>query len=374
MTTKGPACLLSIWCLILILAACSTNSLAPESTQPLDWSDMSGQLNGDVYAIPDGFAVCGGLLYRENTFYSFEQGTLAALPTAFFTSHVECAGEDIALSFAWCQYDGRIYLAEEQASNVRCSIEPIPGCTTAVMCKLFNRDSLDYGSYALCDLETDSMELLFPDIISAHHIRQLEISSDLTKAAFVTHEGGYCFDGEQVIDLAVLCSVEKEETFLFGTRWLGDELLFTVTDCTIHLAPRVDCFLYHCEDGKWEQTMADIPQYVQGYQDNGLMIHGNYATLVTAGTLCVLDLRTGRQYDTELNADGLYSIAEIGGGLIVTVGKDGQVTLLNDGMIIKQENVGLTPDLGVGCFSANGLLTIEFMLADDVVFYQIPTS
>lgn len=355
------ACILAIGC--LLLAGCAPKT---EATEPSDPQGVTiHRSGGRIYNIPEGYEPVAGLFFRDSSFYAFDSGDLTPVETAVFDGTVPALGW--ALGFAWCVYGGEIILTDVQTDD-RCTVEAIPGCTQAVLCRV-ETEQPECGRYALCSLDTGAVEWLFPEELGDYDIRLLEVSPDVSRVVFTTDSGVYACDG-QITDLAAAGGAPSGRRL--GVRFVGEDVLLIAIDAET-LEPQVSCYL--CSGGQWRQTASDMPLYVQGYQEEGLQFHRTQATFTKDGSLWTLDLRTGAQTDTGLSASGLYHVTETQDGWLVALAEDGLATVLLDGgTVMVQVKTGLTPDLGASCFACGDALDLVYVQDGGVCVYQIPVA
>lgn len=355
------ACMLAISCLLLAGCAPKIDASEPSASQGVTIHRSGGQ----VYDIPEGYELVAGLFFRDGSFYAFDSGDLTPVETAAFTGTVPELGWP--LGFSWCAYDGEIILADIRTDD-RCTVEAIPGCTRAVLCRM-ETDQPECGRYALCALDTGAVEWLFPEVLEDYDIRLLEVSPDMNRVVFTTDAGVYACDG-QVTDLASASGAPTGRRL--GIRFVGEDVLLTAIDAET-LEFQVSCYL--CSGGQWRQTVSDMPLYVQGYKEEGLQFHRTQATFVKNGDLWALDLRTGVQTDTGLSADGLYHVTETRDGWLTALAEDGLATVLLDGgTVMVQVKTGLTPDQGASCFTCGDTLELVYLQDSGVCLYQIPVA
>lgn len=230
-----------------------------------------------------------------------------------FRGSIQWQEQTVELSFLWGLYDGSIYLAEEQTQpELRCAVEAIPGCTTAVLVTFYGQEQLEEGCYALAWLDSGEIQWLLPELLADYPVRLLVPSPDLTQLIFWTKENAYYYDGQQVLDLAQHCGIEVGQDYWLTAHWQEDDIILTATNGTT-----TDCFVYDGETGYCRQTAAGLPCYIPDRQENGLQFYGGYGTLIQRGTLRVIDLHTGTVYDSGVSAETPYTVTTIGGELLV---------------------------------------------------------
>ena len=163
----------------------------------------------------------------DGVFYADGQ----ALPTETFSGTLP----EGQLTFLWCQYDGQIFLQNQQEDW---SAEPISGSMDAALCRLRDPEQLDQGRYALAWLESGQLTWLLPDLLTPYGIWQLEVSPDLQQAIFLTkqadRQGAFYCDGQQVVDLASACGIAEGASPMLTARWLGADILVILILAFVH--------------------------------------------------------------------------------------------------------------------------------------------
>lgn len=239
-----------------------------------------------------------------------------ALPTETFSGTLP----EGQLTFLWCQYDGQIFLQNQQEDW---SAEPISGSMDAVLCRLRDPEQLDQGRYALVWLESGQLTWLLPDLLTPYGIWQLEVSPDLQQAIFLTRQadrqGAFYCDGQQVVDLASACGIAEGASPMLTARWLGADILVTATDDGSQEYRLTDVYGYDCATELARPTVSRAAAYIPQRQEDGLQFYTGaaYATYRQNGTLWVTNLRTGETHDTGVSADAPYHICTVGEDIAV---------------------------------------------------------
>lgn len=248
----------------------------------------------------------------DGVFYADGQ----ALPTETFSGTLP----EGQLTFLWCQYDGQIFLQNQQEDW---SAEPISGSMDAALCRLRDPEQLDQGRYALAWLESGQLTWLLPDLLTPYGIWQLEVSPDLQQAIFLTRQadrqGAFYCDGQQVVDLASACGIAEGASPMLTARWLGADILVTATDDGSQESRLTDVYGYDCATELARPTVSRAAAYIPQRQEDGLQFYTGaaYATYRQNGTLWVTNLRTGETHDTGVSADAPYHICTVGEDIAV---------------------------------------------------------
>lgn len=149
----------------------------------------TGNADGVLYAVPDGYFFSGGLLYQDGTAYSFVQGQVGEpLAVQHFSASLEWSGQTLPISFDWCQTGGESIslCSQPELENLRCAIERIAGSTDAVLFQLFEPDArLDAALYGLCHLAENTAEWLFPEVLAPDEILSLVLSPTNEEGSWV---------------------------------------------------------------------------------------------------------------------------------------------------------------------------------------------
>lgn len=324
---KYGICLLLALC--LLLTACGARQERPAQEEP---QTAAYWIGGDAEEWKlDSRTVC----WEDNGFCLTKDGDAdyrAPLVTEHFSGTLPDGQQERTVDFYWCVYQETVYVQQPEEVDARIVVEPIPGCTMAVTVLLLNGEGLDHGHYALARLESSTLEWLFPEQLQELEIRQLEMTPDLSGAVFLKRvpEGDgyyelpfYC-DGRQLVDLEQSCGLALHTEGAVGVRWAGEDILLALSSSWLQEGARMDVYCYHTDSGLWEQTLEDVPLYVQEEQEDGVRFYpgSRYATRQLEGVLCVIDLSSGAVRDTGLPAGAAYTVHSRGGALLITAQPD----------------------------------------------------
>lgn len=356
------------WGVLLIFIIAMLCLLLPDIAGTQD-AGSKGNAAGVLYAVPNGYAFRGSLLYQDGTAYSFVQGQVGApLAVQHFSASLEWNGQTLPISFDWCQTgDESIPLCSQpELENLRCAIERIAGSTDTVLFQLFEPDArLDAALYGLCHLAENTAEWLFPEVLAPDEILSLELSPTLERCIFSTLSEVYYYDGQQVVDLTSFCKGASP-----SARWLEDTILLFSEDEDGNAS---FCQLYAPDTGTVTDLYANEVRYIQQQQPEGLRLLRTCGVNVFEDALRVISLSDAAEYRFDFSTEGLYSVTEPAEGLLTAVYENGNIILLRpDGVILHQASTEKTPTLGVSCSVQGGILSVLLKNEEGSWVYQLP--
>lgn len=266
--------------------------------------------------------------YGDDALYLVKMHDVQKIPTGFFSAQVTTEEGDLGeLSFRWYLYEDSIYMEYdwEEDMPIRCTIDSIPGCTTAVLLHIAS-DQIGGGyHFMLCDLEKNILVDPFAGRLSEYDsIDTLVLSPDLTEALFTTNKSTSAYlINEQEIRL-LFSDVDQ-----VNGMWLEEALFLCVLDLEETGSACMDGYLYHAEQDMLLQTVSGRPTYrseqLDGKVSGALAMYGcAYAACFESGMLHFLDLRSGERISTELSQSKitLENVKYVGNGYFRVVVPD----------------------------------------------------
>ena len=248
-------------------------------------------LEGTTYQIVNGFIVSGD----GQEFYRIDGEELVSLTgqasAVYFTYH----GIKYSQYYIWAQYDGEICLWLPADASIE--LTPVRGSS---LVKVSLGD--ESGTYfLLMDVEkgkvADPLASLPEEMKS--RINDVEFSPNGTKALLQCDKGEslYYFSGGELQDLS--------GQYTAGYFLDNDTAVLTRTNTEDFQKPTISTAAYAPDADVLTGVFENMPLYQQDTQETGVRLYGGrYAVRRNGDSVTILDLLTGAESRTSLQADG----------------------------------------------------------------------